>query len=416
MMENYFRNTLTPPSLDLSIDRYAAWKTWKQKWNDFVMITNLRNEDAAYVAAMIRYTFTDETRNIYESLSLSEDENKDPAIILQKLEEFARGLVNETLERHNFNSRRQEENESFDDFLTEIKLLSKNCNYCENCYPGLLRDRIVAGVRSDTVRKKLLSENELTIERTINVCRAAEKANEGMESLKNEEDKEAKLAWLKGKSKNSAAKGMNSYSLSETKCKFCLRQHQFGRKNCPAWGKRCHECNEVNHFAKSVICKRDNVEVGVKGIQGVEAGVGALFLGEVGTAGKVPSSTFEVSIMVEETKQTVKMKIDTGADVTVIGRNHLETFGVAVNKLQQPNKKLVGPDKHNFKCYGCFTTILSYGNRQVLETVFVCDYLDAPLLGQPAINSLELISVNAQLNEIETETDIVREFGDVLKG
>jgi len=65
-------------------------------------------------------------------------------------------------------------------------------------------------VRSDAVRKKLLSENELTIERTINVCRAAEKTNEGMESLKNKEDEDAKLAWLrlKGKSKISkTAKG-----------------------------------------------------------------------------------------------------------------------------------------------------------------------------------------------------------------
>jgi len=33
------------------------------------------------------------------------------------------------------------------------------------------------------------------------VCWAAEKANEGIESLKNKEDEDAKLAWLKGKSK-----------------------------------------------------------------------------------------------------------------------------------------------------------------------------------------------------------------------
>jgi len=107
MMENQFRNVLTPPKLDLSMDRYAAWKTWKQMWNDFVMITKLKaEEDAEYVAAMIRYTFTDDTRNIYDSLNLSEAKNNDPAVIIEKLEEFARGLANETLERHNFNLRK----------------------------------------------------------------------------------------------------------------------------------------------------------------------------------------------------------------------------------------------------------------------------------------------------------------------
>jgi len=52
------------------MDRYAASKIWKQKWNDFVMIIKLKSEeDAEYVAAMIRYTYTDETRNIYMTLS-----------------------------------------------------------------------------------------------------------------------------------------------------------------------------------------------------------------------------------------------------------------------------------------------------------------------------------------------------------
>jgi len=40
------------------MDRYAASKIWKQKWNDFVMIIKLKSEeDAEYVAAMIRYTY-----------------------------------------------------------------------------------------------------------------------------------------------------------------------------------------------------------------------------------------------------------------------------------------------------------------------------------------------------------------------
>ena len=43
------------------------------------------------MAAMLRYTFSDETRQIYESLGLSEDERKDSTIIIDKMETFARG-------------------------------------------------------------------------------------------------------------------------------------------------------------------------------------------------------------------------------------------------------------------------------------------------------------------------------------
>ncbi len=95
-MENQFRKTLNPPPLDLTVDRYAAWRTWRKKWEDFYTITGLRNEEKEYVAALIRYTFTDETRNIYESLNLTDQEEKDPKTIIEKLEQFSKGLINET--------------------------------------------------------------------------------------------------------------------------------------------------------------------------------------------------------------------------------------------------------------------------------------------------------------------------------
>lgn len=50
---------------------------------------------------------------------LSDEEKKDPAVIIDKLETFAKGIMNETMERHNFNSRVQDEGEKFDDFMTD---------------------------------------------------------------------------------------------------------------------------------------------------------------------------------------------------------------------------------------------------------------------------------------------------------
>ena len=149
----------TPPILDLSVDRYVAWKAWLAKWNDYFIVTELGKKAAAYQCAMLRYTFTDETRNIYDTLGLSENDANDVTKIIDALEGFAKGIVNENLERHVFNCRVQEEGELFDDFLTEIKLLSKNCNFCDTCHNGLIRDRIVAGVNSDQLRRRLLSED-----------------------------------------------------------------------------------------------------------------------------------------------------------------------------------------------------------------------------------------------------------------
>jgi len=136
-MDSIISNSLVPPTLDLTVDRYAAWKAWKEKWEDFYLLSGLREKEPKIQCAMIRYTFSAETRNIYDSLNLTKVQSEKPEVIIEALETFSRGIINETLERHCFNRRNQEEGEKFDDFLTELKLLSKNCNFCENCYVGL---------------------------------------------------------------------------------------------------------------------------------------------------------------------------------------------------------------------------------------------------------------------------------------
>ena len=62
-----------------------------------------------------------------------------------------------------------------------------------------------------------------------------------------------------------------------SKCKFCVRNHLFGRTNCPAWGKKCFKFQGMNHFAKSTVCGANNKK-GVNEVQGVENEVGALFI------------------------------------------------------------------------------------------------------------------------------------------
>ena len=176
-----------PPTLDLTVDRYSAFKAWHDRWNDYAIVTKLKDEAAEYQCSMLRYTFTEETRKIYNTLNLSADEAKDIKEILKKLEAFAKGTVNETLERHTFNSRKQDEDECFDDFLTDLKVLIKNCNYCANCVDGVLRDRIVAGIRDLSLRQKLLSENDLTLKKAEDACRAREKAVQGAKLLNKDE-------------------------------------------------------------------------------------------------------------------------------------------------------------------------------------------------------------------------------------
>ena len=114
--------------------------------------------------------------NICESIGLSNKDKKNPGKVLEAMESFSKGLIDETLERHAFNLRKQEEVEPFGDLVTDINILSKNCSYWEQCYLGILLDPTVAEVRSDSLHKKLLPQQKLTLDKeAMSICRALKK-------------------------------------------------------------------------------------------------------------------------------------------------------------------------------------------------------------------------------------------------
>ena len=144
------KNLWTLSTLDLSVDRYPAFKAWRTRWEDYAIITEMDKKPNQYQCAMLRYTSTEETQKIYQSLDIT---SNDINTAIEELKKFVRGIVNETLERHTFSQRVQEETEAFDDFVTDIKILSKNCNFCATCHDAMIRDLIVTGINNDTLRK-----------------------------------------------------------------------------------------------------------------------------------------------------------------------------------------------------------------------------------------------------------------------
>ena len=434
---------IRPPILDLSVDRFAAFHTWKEKWQDYVLLSDLATKDNSYQAAMLRYTFSSETRNIYESFNLSNVEKNDPAIIIAKVEEFARGIVNETLERHKFFKRLQEEGECFDDFLTEVKLLSKNCNFCntDDCFGSLLRDRIVSGISRDDVREKLLAEKTLTLDKAVEICRSMEKAQEGVTELRKVGNSDVdRIGYYQSRySKNiqqqpggSAANDGKRDNLI-LKCKFCSKQHKFGRNSCPAWGKKCHDCGEMNHFGKSTMCRnpqRDGASTPTKRGERDHL-AGALFIGSAETElmqiDKVQSDKdgdkWEIELSAKFGR--IRFKIDTGAEVSVINTNQLKQWGVKINQLRQPEKSLLGPDGTKLKCHGFLKQFVTVGNKTAPIIMYVCDNIKTPLLGRPALETFDLVKVGIPANATcsfvtekreEVQHEIMRNFPHVFEG
>ena len=85
-----------------------------------------------------------------------------------------------------FHKKVQQESEPFEQFLTELKLLVKDCRYKDQ--DEMVRDRVVIGCRSQKVREKLIQEgSKLTVEQAIDIARSHELSPAQLQTMAGED-------------------------------------------------------------------------------------------------------------------------------------------------------------------------------------------------------------------------------------
>ncbi|XP_050070353.1 uncharacterized protein LOC126558387 [Anopheles maculipalpis] len=155
--------------------------------------------------------------------------------------------VNIVAERFNFRNFLQKD-QSVAEYIVELKALAQSCKFtC--CLAESLRDQLVAGVRDEGLRKRLLRESDLTFVSAENIARTWEAADEQNETFTSKE-KQREMAAIKCAPKRSVGPKVHYYRGSstplhqqsrahkqETKCYRCGRSHN--PQTCPARMWQC---------------------------------------------------------------------------------------------------------------------------------------------------------------------------------
>ena len=179
-----------PPLLDLT-DRYTLpqkWRTWKQRWEAYSAISNLTAKPEEYQIGMLISCANDDTLTIVNALpySNSGDRNK-PSEVLKLLEEFCLAQENVMYERHTFYRRKQEEDESVESFITSIRTLARTCDFTENGVDfseQMIRDRLVCGIKDDSVRQRLLAKNKPDLAACVKESRTTAATREQAQNMR----------------------------------------------------------------------------------------------------------------------------------------------------------------------------------------------------------------------------------------
>jgi len=108
------------PKLDLQVDRGTDFTAWLLQWQSYCNLSELAGQEASKQVEALSLCFSRETLSIVQNLGLTTEQRNNVMQIIEALQRYVDGHLNETVERRNFRHRLQQPGETFDDFLIAL--------------------------------------------------------------------------------------------------------------------------------------------------------------------------------------------------------------------------------------------------------------------------------------------------------
>ncbi len=256
---------MNPPGpLILQGNVAETWRRWKQRFELYLIASGNETKGEDIKSAILLHAVGEEALKIYNTFTWDAvGDDRKTQKILEKFTSYCKPKRNIIWERHVFNTRSQQPDESIDQYATDLKIKAMSCEFgtLKDC---LIRDRIVCGIQDKQTRRQLLKEPNLTLSQAIDICRVSETTKSQLKTFENEPSNDT-TPTIEHEINNIKR---IEYTDRRSKCGKCGNDHH-PRQRCPATGAQCHKCGKPNHFAR--VCRSQNTtQRGDRKIQVIE--------------------------------------------------------------------------------------------------------------------------------------------------
>lgn len=159
-----------------------------------------------------------------------------------------------------FIRRKQDPGDNFDNFVTDLRILVKDCGYAED--DRKLRDAIILRSSQAAIHVKYLEKGDkLTLNMAMNIGQNYETSQESMHAINADEDPTIHAVNTGGRRKPRIAGRSRNWSQSrfhkdhakqkarykdQRICQKC--GYKISHERCPAKDSKCHYCHKKGHF------------------------------------------------------------------------------------------------------------------------------------------------------------------------
>ena len=382
------------PNIDWdSPDLEGSWKRFISHC-EFVFNGPLKSKDEAEKCNYLMIWVGEKGRRIYETWTLTAEEKKTLKTYTDRFAGYVKPRTNIVYNRFKFGSRVQNQDESFDQFVTELQILVKDCAYDKD--DEMVRDRIVFGIRNNAIREKLINKgSELTLTQTLEIARAYEISKAQSHLINTPGNNSVEVNAVRGKGqRKSVHKQVSAASSTKGKCTRCGRQHE--KNQCPAIGKTCNKCHRTGHFASVCRSKQKPQHREKPQVHNIDCDSDSDSL-YVGMLIDLKDEKYNVNALKDDwyitahvNNKPVKMMIDTGAKCNVMSSRTLKELNLN-GKLDKGTSTLKSHTGHQLPSMGTKVVECHVRGKSYQIKFQIVDIDAETILGADTSESLELV-------------------------
>ena len=404
-------------------DQVTAWIRWKDNLESYFIASDI--EASPKKKALLLYCGGEDLRKIHETLGDVKKTYEDAVTLLNTYFEEKR---NNTFERHVFRNISQNEEESAKEFMLRLKEQSKKCEFNKYSEESALVDQFVEKCTSSKLRRKLLQDSDLNLEKLLEAATAMEitskhaaaiessEVKEELNMIKKQDNKRYESKFQqKGRFQGDSRYQRNS-SYQDDRRKSFNNREQFRKITCYSCGEEGHTSNSRSCPARNQICgvcnKEGHVEKACwfrnKGNQNKDDKVKVKKLIESSESDEEDylfriGNEHHTDVVMKVEGEKMGFLVDSGSGVDVIDAKSFNNLKKKIKVKLYPSKtKIYGyASKEPLRVDGVFYGNINYkGTQQICRFHVMNDENSGCVIGRSTAIELGLLKIPENLNKI----------------
>lgn len=409
-----------PPNFNLN--EPAEWSNWARQFELFRNASGLYNKCETQQISMLVYCMGPGADELLNALEIPEKERESYDNVKKAFFDYFSCKRNLFLERSKFINHFQKPGSSVDEFINDLYYLSSRCDWsCEKCKCSYNENMIMLKLVTGLADKHLsaqLQTKELSLKHVIDRIRQFEQLQHRPGELNSYGEKDTHVEQARVDRKVNAGNNVETSKgprkPGSFQCFHCGSKRKHKANACWAKFVSCYLCKKQGHSKGACrlqkrINELNDVEWSSSSSSNIESVVVAENRVPINNKGVIHSKGIFVTCIVNNCP--VKFKLDTGADVTCLGEEHVKKLNLC---MRPTSLRLKGPGDSSLTVLGSVDLKLKYKSQLEEETAYVLKGQKEPLLSRGMAINLGLVS--GQVETIVTNGSLTGRFPKVFNG